>query len=66
MRLGNHETLIEYLYNLCRDTNSVAYQIYNANLVVERHRHRYEVNPELIDKLSSGGLNFSGKDKRTG
>ena len=28
--------------------------------IVERHRHRYEVNPEYIDKLTGKGLVFSG------
>lgn len=30
----------------------------------ERHRHRYEVNPQMIDKLEKvpGGLTFIGKD----
>lgn len=30
--------------------------------ISERHRHRYEVNPAFIDKLSSHGLSFIGKD----
>jgi len=30
--------------------------------ISERHRHRYEVNPAYIDKLSSHGLSFIGKD----
>ena len=30
----------------------------------ERHRHRYEVNPEYIERLSAGGLNFVGKDDK--
>ncbi len=30
--------------------------------VQERHRHRYEVNPDLIPKLESKGLKFVGKD----
>eukprot|EP00500_Bicosoecida_sp_ms1_P005278 CAMPEP_0203821368 /NCGR_PEP_ID=MMETSP0115-20131106/42942_1 /ASSEMBLY_ACC=CAM_ASM_000227 /TAXON_ID=33651 /ORGANISM="Bicosoecid sp, Strain ms1" /LENGTH=558 /DNA_ID=CAMNT_0050730389 /DNA_START=39 /DNA_END=1712 /DNA_ORIENTATION=- len=30
--------------------------------VLERHRHRYEVNPELVDKISAAGLFFSGTD----
>lgn len=30
----------------------------------ERHRHRYEVNPEYIDRLQAGGLHFVGKDDR--
>jgi len=28
--------------------------------IVERHRHRYEVNPEYIDILTDNGLIFSG------
>jgi len=31
--------------------------------ILERHRHRYEVNPEYIEKLEAAGLNFVGKDK---
>jgi CTP synthase len=34
----------------------------NAPDVLERHRHRYEVNPDMIEKLSAAGLNFIGKD----
>ena len=30
----------------------------------ERHRHRYEVNPEYIDRLAKGGLEFIGKDDK--
>jgi len=29
--------------------------------IKERHRHRYEVNPEYIDMMENGGLVFSGK-----
>jgi len=29
--------------------------------VDERHRHRYEVNPEYVDRLQSAGLHFIGK-----
>ncbi|GAB7356871.1 hypothetical protein MBLNU459_g7738t2 [Dothideomycetes sp. NU459] len=31
--------------------------------ILERHRHRYEVNPEYISKLESKGLTFIGKDE---
>ena len=34
------------------------------DFVHERHRHRYEVNPEYIDQMSSKGLNFIGKDEK--
>jgi len=30
--------------------------------IVERHRHRYEVNPDLVPKLEEKGLVFSGVD----
>ncbi|KAL4918313.1 CTP synthase N-terminus-domain-containing protein [Aspergillus aurantiobrunneus] len=29
----------------------------------ERHRHRYEVNPDLVETLESAGLSFIGKDE---
>ncbi|KAK5100162.1 CTP synthase ura7 [Exophiala xenobiotica] len=35
-----------------------------ADSVNERHRHRYEVNPAYIEKLSAAGLNFIGKDEK--
>ncbi|CAI6337302.1 unnamed protein product [Periconia digitata] len=31
--------------------------------ILERHRHRYEVNPEYIGRLEKGGLSFIGKDE---
>ncbi|KAI5846480.1 CTP synthase [Morchella snyderi] len=38
-------------------------QLYGKSVeILERHRHRYEVNPEYIEKLS--GLNFVGKDDK--
>ena len=30
------------------------------NVVLERHRHRYEVNPKFVDELEKKGLVFSG------
>ena len=41
--------------------NSIAARAYKALTVSERHRHRYEVNPDYVEKLESGGLVFSGK-----
>ncbi|ORY05172.1 CTP synthase N-terminus-domain-containing protein [Clohesyomyces aquaticus] len=32
--------------------------------ILERHRHRYEVNPAYIDQLEKGGLSFVGKDDK--
>lgn len=53
MRLGAHEIFIE--------EGSLAQSLYHKQTVWERHRHRYEVNPNYISQLSSGGLRFSGK-----
>ena len=52
MRLGAHETRI--------DPDTLAAEIYEADACTERHRHRYEVNPEYIDRLESENMVFSG------
>lgn len=57
MRLGSRGTIIE-------DENSMASKLYNGMKVVhERHRHRYEVNPDLIESIQSAGMKFVGKDE---
>ncbi len=53
MRLGAHEVRIT--------KGTKAFKIYRSERISERHRHRYEVNPCYIDKLSKAGLVFSGK-----
>ncbi|SNR52141.1 CTP synthase [Halorubrum ezzemoulense] len=53
MRLGAHETDIE--------PDTLAARVYDADACTERHRHRYEVNPEYIDDLEADGLVFSGR-----
>ena len=32
----------------------------NAGAVDERHRHRYEVNPQFVDQIEAAGLHFVG------
>jgi CTP synthase len=53
MRLGAHTTDI--------DSGTLAHEVYDADSCTERHRHRYEVNPEYIDDLEAGSLTFSGR-----
>jgi CTP synthase len=36
----------------------------NTNTVIERHRHRYEVNPKYIETLENAGVIFSGTHER--
>ncbi|KAF9101727.1 CTP synthase ura7 [Mortierella sp. GBA35] len=59
MRVGLHSTLFQ------PDTEgSTIRKLYGgASSVNERHRHRYEVNPELIEKFEAKGLQFVGKDE---
>ncbi len=38
-----------------------AFGAYKKHLISERHRHRWEVNPEYIEILEKNGLVFSGK-----
>jgi len=53
MRLGGQECkLVE---------KSNAREIYGQASIVERHRHRYEVNDLLINKIEKSGLKVSGR-----
>jgi len=40
--------------------NTLAYRIYHSEEVVERHRHRYTINPKYFSTLAKAGLVFSG------
>ncbi|MEZ5708855.1 MAG: CTP synthase [Blastomonas sp.] len=40
--------------------NSRVHSIYGSDEISERHRHRYEVNAAYMERLTSGGLVFSG------
>ncbi|MBW7849038.1 MAG: CTP synthase [Rhodospirillales bacterium] len=52
MRLGAYDCRL-------RPGSRVA-QIYGVNHISERHRHRYEVNINYLERLESTGLAFSG------
>ncbi len=39
---------------------TLAHKWYNSDTIVERHRHRYEVNNRFVEKLQSAGMVFSG------
>ena len=43
--------------------SSNAYKMYKKSEIIERHRHRYEVNQNYVDALSSAGLEIVGKSK---
>ena len=52
MRLGAYPCVLE--------RGSLAHAIYEQDEISERHRHRYEVNINYVNRLSAAGLRFSG------
>ena len=53
MRLGAQEIIIE--------RGTLAHKLYGAEEIHQRHRHRWEVNPDYWEVLEKHGLVFSGK-----
>lgn len=44
---------------------SVVRQLYGGNEIIwERHRHRWEINPEYVEQIEAKGLHFVGRDGR--
>ena len=56
MRLGKRQTIF-------KTEDSVMRKLYgNKKFVEERHRHRYEVNPAMIEEFEKAGMMFVGHD----
>ena len=53
MRLGGQQCRLQ--------ADSLAFSLYQKDVITERHRHRYEFNNQYIEKLEKVGLRFSGK-----
>lgn len=45
------------------DKNSQAFASYQNATIVERHRHRYEVNPQFLPQLEAAGLLVAGRSE---
>ena len=58
MRLGAYKCLVE--------EDSLAYRIYGKPLISERHRHRYELNNDYVERLNAAGMRISGRNPETG
>jgi CTP synthase len=58
MHLGSHPVVVK--------EDTTAYALYGSGEIHERHRHRWEINPDYRAELQEGGLIFSGwsKDNR--
>ena len=53
MRLGDHKVLV---------SEGKAKELYGKDVIFERHRHRYEINPEYIERIESKGLKYTGRN----
>ena len=53
MRLGAQECQLQ--------TGTLVHDCYAKDVIVERHRHRYEVNNNLLPQLEQAGLKISGR-----
>lgn len=52
MRLGAYEERVK--------PGTIAHAAYGTDVVEERHRHRYEINPAYVKQIEDAGLVFSG------
>ncbi|XBC39092.1 MAG: CTP synthase [Buchnera aphidicola (Nurudea shiraii)] len=55
MRLGNQLCYLK--------KNSLSRKLYKTNTILERHRHRYEVNNNFLEKIEEHGLHVTGISK---
>ena len=53
LRLGGHEISIK--------SDTMAKQIYSADSINKRHRHRYEINKDYIAEFEKNGMKFSAE-----
>ena len=58
MRLGTYPCEIK--------EGTLAYSIYGTPLISERHRHRYELNDDYVERFETNGMIASGKNPATG
>ena len=68
MRLGNYETILEYgsrSDQLYEEFDRVSHE-YGREVIIERHRHRYEVNPLYVESLKQAWLQIVGTDRESG
>ena len=57
MRLGGYECKLK--------KGSLTHNIYNKDMIVERHRHRYELNSHYIDEMEKAGMVCSGRNPQS-
>ena len=60
--LGGTMRLGDYPVTLAAGSKLAA--LYGSTDIIERHRHRYEVNPAYIDEIEAKGMKFVGRNGR--
>ena len=58
MRLGGQECVLE--------ADSLTRRVYGKERIMERHRHRYEVNNHYLPRLTAAGMQVSGRSTKDG
>ena len=58
MRLGAWDCALE--------KDSIAHNVYNKDVIKERHRHRFEFNNDYIEQIESAGMKATGFNPETG
>ena len=53
MRLGDHEVKV---------SDGKAKELYGSDVIFERHRHRYEINPDYIEQIEAKGMKYTGRN----
>jgi CTP synthase len=53
MRLGDHKINV---------SDGKAKELYGKATIFERHRHRYEINPNYIEQIEAKGMKYTGRD----
>ncbi|CAL4323829.1 CTP synthase [Buchnera aphidicola (Eriosoma grossulariae)] len=56
LRLGSKTCIL--------DKNSLVEKLYGKNIIIERYRHRYEVNHQLLDQINISELKITGRSKK--
>lgn len=56
MRLGGYDVAVK--------SGTIAHEIFGAEMIRLRFRHRYEVDPRYIERLESAGMIFSGRSPK--
>ncbi len=66
MRLGSRNTRFTHPVHDDGSASVTRIMYGDADVVSERHRHRYEVNPDRAEAIHDAGLKFVGRDAETG